>query len=64
MNNKKIIDGLRKGEKECVKPRAGDANLWITFVKHYMNCQKEVSWWKWSMSRHTARRKKKKNDAV
>ena len=25
----KIIDGLRKGEKECVKPRAGDAVLWI-----------------------------------
>ena len=24
-----IIDGLRKGEKECIKPRAGDADLWI-----------------------------------
>ena len=24
------IDGLRKGEKECIKPRAEDADLWIT----------------------------------
>ena len=24
VDNKGIIDGLRKGEKECVKPRAGD----------------------------------------
>ena len=26
---KGIIDGLRKGEKECIKPRARDADLWI-----------------------------------
>ena len=29
MDNKGIIDGLRKGEKECIKPRTGDADLWI-----------------------------------
>ena len=29
VDNKEIIDGLRKGEKECTKPRAGDAALWI-----------------------------------
>ena len=29
MDNKGIIDGLRKGESECMKPRAGDAGLWI-----------------------------------
>ena len=29
MDNKGIIDGLRKGEKECIMPRAGDAELWI-----------------------------------
>ena len=23
------IDGLRKGEKECIEPGAGDADLWI-----------------------------------
>ena len=28
VDNKGIIDGLRKGEKECFKPRAGDADLW------------------------------------
>ena len=29
LDNKGIIDGLRKGEKECIKPRAGDADLWL-----------------------------------
>ena len=28
VDNKGIIDGLRKGEKECIKPRAGDADQW------------------------------------
>ena len=28
VDNKGTIDGLRKGEKECIKPRAGDADLW------------------------------------
>ena len=28
-SNKGLIDGVRKGEKECIKPRAGDAYLWI-----------------------------------
>ena len=27
VDNKGIIDGLLKGEKECIKPRAGDADL-------------------------------------
>ena len=31
VENKGIIDGLRRGEKECIKPRAGDAHLWIKF---------------------------------
>ena len=29
VDNKGIIDGLRRGEKECIRPRAGDADLWI-----------------------------------
>ena len=28
VDNERIIDGLRKGEKECIRPRAGDADLW------------------------------------
>ena len=28
-DNKEIIDGLRKGEKECIKPRAGDADFLV-----------------------------------
>ena len=37
VDNKGIIDGLWKGEKECIKPRAGDADLWIKFWKNYKN---------------------------
>ena len=29
VDNKGTIDGLRKGEKECIKPGTGDADLWI-----------------------------------
>ena len=29
VENKGTIDGLRRGEKECTQPRAGDADLWI-----------------------------------
>ena len=29
VDNKGIIDGLRIGETECIKPRAGDAHLCI-----------------------------------
>ena len=28
VDNKGTIDGLQRGEKECIKPRAGDADLW------------------------------------
>ena len=37
VDNKGIIDGLRKGVKECIKPRAGDADLWIKIGKNHMN---------------------------
>ena len=41
VDNKGIIDGSRKGEKECIKPRAGDADLWIKFwEENYMNWSK------------------------
>ena len=44
VDNKGIIDGLPKGEKECLKERAGDADLWINkFGKDYMSWSKEVS---------------------
>ena len=29
VDNKGIIDGLRNGEKECIRPRAGDADFLI-----------------------------------
>ena len=29
VDNKGIIDGLRKGEKEWIKPRAGDPDFWM-----------------------------------
>ena len=33
VDNKGMIDGLRKGEKECMKPRAGDADLWVGMLE-------------------------------
>ena len=49
VDNKGIFDGLRKGEKECVKPRAGDSDLWFkNFGRNYMFWKKEASWWKWN----------------
>ena len=29
VDNKGIIDGIRRPGEECIKPRAGDADLWI-----------------------------------
>ena len=29
VDNKSNIDGLRRGESKCIKPKAGDADLWI-----------------------------------
>ena len=29
VDNKGIIDGLRRGKSKCVKPRVRDADLWI-----------------------------------
>ena len=47
VDNEGIIDGLRKGEKECLKPRAGDAVLctknweiitWSGRKRHFGRC--------------------------
>ena len=46
-------DGLRK---ECVKSRAGDADLWIKIAKNYMKWLKEASWWKGA---HRTKKEKK-----
>ena len=32
VDNKGIIDGIRRLGEECIKPRAGDADLWIKNV--------------------------------
>ena len=50
VDNKGIFDGLRKGKKECIKPRAGDADLWLNKIrKNYMNRFQEAPSWKWKM---------------
>ena len=35
VGNKGIIDGLRRGERECIKSRAGDADLWIKIWEEF-----------------------------
>ena len=37
VDNKGIIDGLRQGERECFKPRAGDTDLCIKIGKTHMS---------------------------
>ena len=32
VDNKGIIDGLWRGERKCIDPQAGDADLWITNI--------------------------------
>ena len=49
MDNKGIIDGLRKGEKGCMKPGVGAADLWLKNWKNDIELVKEASWWKWNM---------------
>ena len=46
VDNKGMIDGLRKREKECIEPKAGDADLRVKIEKNCMNWQKEATWWK------------------
>ena len=29
VDNKGFIDGLPRGDRECIKPRAGDVDLWV-----------------------------------
>ena len=29
VDNKGIIDGLWRGERKCINPKAGDADMWI-----------------------------------
>ena len=37
VDNKGVIDGPRRRERECIKPRAGHADLWKNFAESYMN---------------------------
>ena len=60
VDNKGIIDGLQKGKGECVKPRAGDADLWIKTWEELHELVKEASWWRWNMSRHIGAKRKRK----
>ena len=38
VDNKGIIDGLWRGEKKCVDPKAGDAHLWRKNVGKNCTC--------------------------
>ena len=60
VDNKGIIDGLQKGKGECIKPRAGDADLWIKTWEELHELVKEASWWRWNMSRHIGAKRKRK----
>ena len=60
VDNKGIIDGPWRGERECIDPKAGGADLWIKkFGKNCTVWPQEILWWKWSMSRRTAQRRRR-----
>ena len=40
VDNKGIIDGLRRGESERIRPRTGDADLWIKLGRITWSCRK------------------------
>ena len=48
VDNKKILIGYEKGEKECIKPSVGDADLWIKIWEE-LHDGKKTFWWKWHM---------------
>ena len=49
VDNIGIVDGLRKGEKECVKLRAGDADFWIKIWEELHYLAEGAFWWTWNM---------------
>ena len=58
VDNKGIIDGLRKRERECIKPKAGDADLWIKIWEelHLLAARVEVE----HVKAHRTKKDKKK----
>ena len=46
---KGIIVGPRRGERECVKPTAGDADLWIKICEELHDLAERTFWWKCNM---------------
>ena len=43
VDNKGIIDGLWRGERKCINPKAGDADLWIKISeKLHLLTSKEI----------------------
>ena len=44
VDKKGIIDGLRRGERKCIDPKAGDADLWIKIWEElHLLVSKEIS---------------------
>ena len=50
VDNKRIMDGLPKGQGNCIKSRAGDADLLIKIWEElHRLAKKEALGWQWSM---------------
>ena len=43
------IDGLRRGERECIMPTAGDADFWIKIWEELHYLAERAFWWKCNM---------------
>ena len=60
MDNKGIVDRQWRGERKCIDPNAGDADLWIRLWKELHRLAARDIVVEVELSRHTAQRKKKK----
>ena len=60
VDNKGIIDGLWRGERKCIDPKAGGADLCRKIGKNCTFQSQKKRKWKWSMQRRTPKKKDKK----
>ena len=59
VDSKGIIDGLWRGERKCIDPKAGNADLWKKcFAELHLLVSTEIV--KWNVSRRTAQRRTRK----
>ena len=64
VDNTRTIDGLWRGERKCIDPKAGDADLWIkSWEELHLVMSKEILVEVEHVKAHRTEKEKKRNDA-